>query len=83
MVLNWQREQSRGYRERDASQMKRVELLKDRALMLQSSRNFFIDRGVVELDCPALNATANIDDSIDPIEVQFCESKKGFFAYLA
>ncbi len=46
--------------------------------MLKKTRSFFEDRKVLELDCPILNATANIDDSIDPIRVEFCDSKIGY-----
>ncbi|MCH9632947.1 MAG: Elongation factor P--(R)-beta-lysine ligase [Chlamydiae bacterium] len=46
--------------------------------MLKKVRSFFEEREVLELDCPILNSTANIDDSIDPIKVKFCESKIGY-----
>lgn len=56
----------------------RQKLLQDRAYMLQQARAFFYVRGVLELDCPILNATCNIDDYIDPIKVSFCHTKKGY-----
>jgi elongation factor P--(R)-beta-lysine ligase len=55
-----------------------IALLKDRAVMLKKARLFFEERGVLELDCPILNGSCNIDDFIDPIAVSYCENKKGF-----
>lgn len=55
-----------------------IELLKDRAFMLKKARAFFEQKGVVELDCPILNATCNIDDYIDPVSAITCGSKEGF-----
>lgn len=46
--------------------------------MLKKARHFFDERAVMELDCPILNATANIDDFIDPIGVNFCHHKRGY-----
>lgn len=55
-----------------------LELLKDRAFMLAKARRFFAMRDVLELDCPILSPASNIDDSIDPITVQYCQTKVGF-----
>lgn len=56
----------------------RQKLLQDRAYMLQQARAFFYVRGVLELDCPILNATCNIDDFIDPFKVNYCNDKTGY-----
>lgn len=55
-----------------------IELLKDRAHMLGKTREFFAQRGVLELDCPILNTASNIDDFIDPIAVCYSQTKEGF-----
>lgn len=59
-------------------EVSKVKLLQDRAYMLKKVRTFFEERGVLELDCPILNASCNIDDFIDPISVNYCETKQGF-----
>lgn len=45
----------------------KVQLLKDRAEMLAKARAFFAARGIVEVDCPILSASASIDAHIDLI----------------
>jgi elongation factor P--(R)-beta-lysine ligase len=47
----------------------RIELLRDRAHMLKEARNFFDERGVLEVDCPILSAAAPIDRHIDVMKV--------------
>lgn len=48
-----------------APQAERLERLRDRALMLAAAREFFRERGVCEVDCPALSASASVDAHID------------------
>ncbi|MCH9633869.1 MAG: Elongation factor P--(R)-beta-lysine ligase [Chlamydiae bacterium] len=57
---------------------KRLERLKVRAVMLAKSRSFFHEREVIEVDAPALNTYANLDDHIDPIAVSFREKDQGY-----
>jgi len=46
----------------------RLDILKDRALMLQKVRDFFKERAVLEVDTPLLSRKASIDQHIDLIE---------------
>lgn len=46
---------------------KRLTILRDRAHMLATARAFFHERGVFEVDCPLLSASASIDAHIDLI----------------
>lgn len=42
-------------------------LLHDRAIMLDSARAFFKTRGILEVDCPLVSASASVDAHIDLI----------------
>lgn len=53
----------------------RIARLKDRAHMLQLSRSFFFERGVLEVDCPILSFSASVDVHIDLIPVQYGEKE--------
>lgn len=46
---------------------KRLEILKDRSLMLRRSREFFSLRDILEVDCPILSPSASVDTHIDLI----------------
>lgn len=50
--------------------LKRLEILRDRSLMLQRSREFFSNREILEVDCPILSASASVDTHIDLISAQ-------------
>ncbi len=43
----------------------KVKLLRDRADMLRTSREFFSERGVCEVDCPMMSRFASVDIHID------------------
>jgi elongation factor P--(R)-beta-lysine ligase len=47
----------------------KIEILKDRAEMLAKARRFFLERNIVEVDCPLITAGASIDAHIDLIPV--------------
>ena len=49
------------------SQEFRIEILKDRALMLKKAREFFYERAILEVDCPILSPYASVDAHIDLI----------------
>lgn len=53
-------------------------LLVKRAHMLRRARDFFDQRGVLEIDAPILSKATNIDDYIDPIQVQFLDHRIGY-----
>lgn len=53
----------------------RLARLKDRAQMLQRSRAFFAERGVLEVDCPILSHGASVDVHIDLIPAQYGENE--------
>ncbi len=50
---------------------KRIQILKDRALMLAQARAFFLARQVTEVDCPILTAGASVDAHIDLIPILY------------
>jgi lysyl-tRNA synthetase class 2 len=56
----------------------KIELLKDRALMLALARGFFEEKGVLEVDCPSLSACPSIDIHIDLIPAFYVGSQKRF-----
>jgi elongation factor P--(R)-beta-lysine ligase len=49
-----------------------------RAEMLKKARSFFEERGVLEVDCPALNRFAPVDKNIDVMKVLFKNGSHGF-----
>ncbi len=55
-----------------------VELLRDRAAMLQAARLFFSKRDVIEVDCPALSQAAPIDLHIDVMSVALKGDRTGY-----
>lgn len=48
----------------------RLEILRDRAALLHRARQFFFDRQVCEVDCPALTRYGSIDPHIDLIAAE-------------
>ncbi|MEX2305708.1 MAG: EF-P lysine aminoacylase EpmA [Waddliaceae bacterium] len=53
--------------------------LKKRAEMLRKVRHFFLEREILEVDCPALSSHGSVDAYIDLIEVKGSQSSlKGF-----
>lgn len=48
----------------------KIDLLKTRAAALKKARQFFDDKGYIEVDCPSLVKRATIDQHIDPIETE-------------
>jgi lysyl-tRNA synthetase class 2 len=50
-----------------SERISKLERLKDRAHMLAAARSFFLDRGILEVDCPLLSASASVDAHIDLI----------------
>ncbi len=56
----------------------RIDLLKDRALMLKKVRLFFSRRNVLEVDCPLLSKRASIDVHIDVMQTFVSECEIGF-----
>ena len=55
-----------------------VDLLCDRAKMLQKARQFFSDRNILEVDCCALRPRAAIDANIDVIGAFVSDQEKGY-----
>lgn len=55
----------------------KIEILKDRAFLLQKVRSFFSSKQVLEVDTPLLSHSAPIDEHIDVMEVSL-ENKKGY-----
>ena len=53
-------------------------LLQERADMFRAVRNFFYERGVLEVDCPLLSHYAPIDAYIDLFSVDLGEEKQGY-----
>lgn len=53
-------------------------ILKQRAKMLSQVRQFFADRDVLEVDCPALSLRAPIDVHIDVMEVLLFHREKAY-----
>lgn len=56
----------------------KVPLLIDRALLFQKVRAFFLDRRVLEVDCPALSQAAPIDLHIDVMSAYFNTTIQGY-----
>jgi lysyl-tRNA synthetase class 2 len=56
----------------------KINILKDRAALLQAARSFFFERGILEVDCPALTQAAPIDLHIDVMEVPVTASQTGY-----
>lgn len=55
-----------------------VNLLRDRAKMLQKARQFFSERNILEVDCCALRPRAAIDANIDVINASVSDQETGY-----
>ena len=55
----------------------RLDLLRDRASMLSRSRAFFLERKVLEVDCPLIAPSA-IDAAINPIPITYSGSEQHY-----
>jgi elongation factor P--(R)-beta-lysine ligase len=56
----------------------KLSVLFDRSHMLANARSFFKERGVLEVDCPALSQASSIDLHIDVMPVLLNDGKKGY-----
>lgn len=56
----------------------KVARLQDRALMFKIARDFFDERGVLEVDCPILSAQASVDTHIDLIVALYQGKEKHY-----
>lgn len=56
----------------------KINILKDRAALFAKIRAFFADRGILEVDCPALCQAAPIDLHIDVMQVPVTDSQVGY-----
>lgn len=54
----------------ELNKLKKLELIKDRSLCFQLVRSFFLERNVLEVDCPNLTRCASIDEHIDLISTE-------------
>jgi len=50
-------------------QAEQIKILRDRSDMLTTARNFFLQRNILEVDCPLITQAASIDAHIDLIKV--------------
>lgn len=53
------------------SDLSKVARLRDRAVMLKQAREFFLERGILEVDCPSLSRSASVDAHIDLIPAKY------------
>lgn len=51
----------------------KLDVLKDRASLLEKARTFFKERNVLEVDCPLMGSSACIDLHIDLLQVRSCK----------
>ncbi len=58
--------------------MSKNNILKDRAALFAQARSFFSERGILEVDCPALTQAASIDLHIDVMEVPVTSTQLGY-----
>src|SRR5947209_8156237 len=56
-------------------------MLERRATLLASARNFFIDRGVLEVDTPVVVSSPVTDVHIHSARVQFADDPRPFFLH--
>lgn len=56
----------------------KISILKDRAALLGKARAFFAERGVLEVDCPAISHASPIDLHIDVMTVSVNQSETGY-----
>jgi len=54
------------------------DILRDRAVMFKSSRDFFERRGIIEVDTPILTSDASIDVNIDLIMAHCCNGEERY-----
>jgi len=66
------------YRVSQAKQVDRIKHLHDRAHMLSRARQFFLERNVLEVDCPALSRFASVDSHIDLIPALYQRQDKAY-----
>jgi elongation factor P--(R)-beta-lysine ligase len=50
----------------------KIDILKDRAIMLCTCRHFFAKKKIMEVDVPILSHTSSVDVHIDPIQATCC-----------
>ncbi|MDP1834519.1 MAG: EF-P lysine aminoacylase EpmA [Chlamydiales bacterium] len=55
--------------------MSRIKNLQDRAHMLSQARQFFAERGVLEVDCPIMSRGAAIDVNIDLVSAIYSQTE--------
>lgn len=60
------------------SNLSKVARLRDRASLLRQARQFFFERGVLEVDCPALSRFASIDAHIDLIPAIYANQENAY-----
>lgn len=56
-----------------------IEILQDRAAMFRAVRDFFEEKGVLEVDTPILSKTAPIDANIDILKTHATSKQVGYF----
>ncbi len=62
----------------NTSRESKISILKDRAALLGKARAFFAERGVIEVDCPALSHASPIDLHIDVMAVAVNKTEIGY-----
>ncbi len=62
----------------NTSHESKIFILKDRATLLGKARAFFAERGILEVDCPALSHASPIDLHIDVMTVAANQSETGY-----
>ncbi len=60
------------------SQESKVKILKERSLMLNKVRSFFIQKDFIEIDPPHITKRASIDEYIDPMRTHVNQNDLGF-----
>ncbi len=56
----------------------KLHFLRERAHMLRKTRDFFAERNVIEVDCPALGLSAPVDLHIEVMKVQLKDQQIGY-----
>lgn len=59
-------------------QAQKLKLLQDRAQMLRRARDFFYQREVMEVDCPALSTSPSVDAYIDLLPAFYLNDQKRY-----
>ncbi len=52
----------------------KLQILQDRSFMLRQVREFFYQKNILEVDCPALNVFPSLDPYIEPLKVEVAEN---------